>query len=106
MAERSEFDGWIQALDAYWTLPNGTLYQLRQGELNVAGIDELISFLRGIAIADDALIPKRFASLLWMLPTFMGWQVERVIEGGGSADVLRDRTQLVYNEVERILGIP
>jgi hypothetical protein len=104
MDDRS--DRWIEVLSSYWTLPDGALYRLRQGELDVAGIDDLILFLRTISIPDEAKIPKRFASLLWMLPTFMEWQIDRVIERGGSADALRTRAQLVYSEIERILGIP
>jgi hypothetical protein len=99
-------DRWIEVLSSYWALPDGTLYRLREGEFDIAGIDELIRFLRTISIPNEATIPKRLASLLWMLPTFMEWQIDRVIERGGSADELRTRAQLAYNEVERILGIP
>jgi len=99
-------DRWIEVLSSFWSLPDGTLYRLRQGELDIAGIYELIRFLRTISIPDEATISKRLASLLWMLPTFMEWQTDRVIERGGSADALRTSVQLAYNEVERILGIP
>ena len=93
-------------LDSHWALPDGALYRLRQGDLDIAAIDELISFLRTISIPDEATIPKRLASLLWMLPALMEWQTDRVIESGGSAEALRTRAQSAYNEVERILGIP
>ncbi|HET9671385.1 MAG TPA: hypothetical protein VFQ40_00880 [Actinomycetota bacterium] len=100
-----EPDRWTEVLSSAWALPDGALYRLRQGELDVARIDELIRFLRTIAIPHEATIPKRLVSLLWMLPDFMEWQVDRVIERGGSG-ALRTRAQLVRNEVERILGMP
>ena len=106
MPESREFDGWIEALDRSWSLPDGTLYRLRDGHVEIDRLDELIRRLRSIEVPDEVMIPKRLASLLWMMPTFMEWQIERVIERGGNAGDLRSRTQLVYNEVERILGIP
>lgn len=100
------FDPWIDGLGSYWDLSDGAMYRLRQGKFDVAGIDDLIGFLRTISIPDDATIPKRLVSLLWIMPTFMEWQIDRVIEHGGSADELRKRIVLVRNELERILGGP
>jgi len=106
MTERSQFDRWIRDIEPFWDLPAGSLYRLRQGDLDEAGIDSMIEVLRSIDIPEDVDLPKRFVSLIWFIPTSMEWQLERVIEHGGSADALRVKIQQVWNEVERILGLP
>lgn len=106
MSERAELDRWIQAIEPFWDLPAGSLYRLRQGELDEVGIDAMIEVLRSIDVPDDADLPKRFVSLIWFIPTSMEWQLERVIEHGGSADSLRTKVEQVRTEVERILGMP
>ena len=106
MTERSQFDRWIRDIEPSWELPAGSLYRLRQGDLDAAGLDAMIEVLRSIDVPDDADLPKRFVSLIWFIPTSMEWQLERVIENGGSADALRVKIQEVRNEVDRILGLP
>ncbi len=66
----------------------------------------MIDVLRSVDVPDDAELPKRSVSMIWFIPTSMEWQLERVIEHGGSVDSLRIKIQQVRNEVERILGLP
>ena len=102
-----EFQGLIQALENVWQSPQGALFLLRQGRHDKDRIDEVVRLLRSIELSEkDTSLPRRLVSLLWYMPTFMEWQVERVIEEGGDADTMRTQTVEIRNELERILGVP
>jgi hypothetical protein len=103
----SNFQGLINTLEGIWQSPDGAMFLLRQGRHDTDRIDEVVRLLRSIELSEtDALLPRRLVSLLWYMPAFMEWQVERVIEGGGDADALRTQTVEVLNQLERILGLP
>jgi hypothetical protein len=98
-------DSLIHRLERLWDEPDGPLYCLRQGQLTTRGCDEVLHTLRDVNLSDPD-VPRRVVSLLWYMPTFIGWQTERVVEHGGSADELRRFNTEVTDELERILGVP
>jgi hypothetical protein len=102
----SSLDEAIRHLEAAWDFPDGVLFRLRQGDYDPAGIAEVVALLRSLAPDDDALLPRRFVSLTWWLPTFMEWQKERVAEKGGDAEALERDAVRMRNALDEVLGVP
>ena len=96
----------IERLEAFWDLPDGVLYRLRQGEYDPKGIDEVVQMLESLTVDEEAALPRRFVSLTWYLPSFMEWQVERVQERGGDVEGLKRDTVRVHNALDELLGVP
>jgi hypothetical protein len=70
MSARSvSFQDAIRCLEDAWDFPEGVFFRLRQGDYDPEGIDEIVKFLRSLAVDDDVLLPRRFVSLTWWIPT-------------------------------------
>lgn len=96
----------VKALEAEYDLDSGFMGQLRQGIFDPTGLARLIVLLDSINLGEEGTIQRRLVALLWMMPTIMSWQIERVAERGGDIEQLRygiDRVQAVLNSV---LGTP
>jgi hypothetical protein len=100
------FRGWVKALSEFWDLHSGALMRLRAGDLDISGVRGFVEVLTSIEISDHDCIPRRLVSLLWFVPTYMLWQVERVEERGGDLVQLRVLAQETHRELERVLGSP
>lgn len=99
--------GMLERLEALWDEPDGALYRLRQGEFTDEAESVVLSVLRTVELSTaDEVAFRRAVSLIWYMPLFIGWQVERVAERGGDAAQLSRFRSLVTNEVERLLGVP
>jgi hypothetical protein len=79
---------------------------LRRGEFDEAGFSRLIGTLEHIDLQDSTSVDRRVVSLLWYIPIFMGWQIERVQESGVSVEDFDKAINQVQNLLEGILGIP
>ena len=96
----------IKALEAEFDLDHGFLGQLRQGNFDPSGLQRLITLLESIDLGDELAIDRRLVSLLWMLPTFMEWQVERVAENGGDIVQLWHGIDKARRILYSLLGMP
>lgn len=105
-ASSVSFEDAIRRLERAWGFPEGVFFRLRQGDYDPEGIDEVVKFLRSLALDDDVLLPRRFVSLTWWIPTFMEWQEERVAEAGGDAEALKQHAVRVRNVLDELLGVP
>jgi hypothetical protein len=94
----------ILLLESAWDL-EGFLGCLRDGEFDNDLYHEFILLLRSISFDEDALIPKKVITLLWYIPLFMDWQLERIQNVISSKDYNLKKTS-IENELERILGVP
>lgn len=106
MAGKLNMPELIKALEAEFDLDHGFLGQLRQGNFDPSGLQRLITLLESIDLGDELAIDRRLVSLLWMLPTFMEWQVERVAENGGDIVQLRHGVDRVQGILQLVLGMP
>jgi hypothetical protein len=52
----------------------------------------------------DQPIPPRLVSVLWYVPIFMEWQIDRVRENGGDIAEYTAAIAKFTAEIERILG--
>lgn len=103
----SNTEEWIRQLEAAWDLDTGFLGQLREGHFDVASAPRFMDLLRSIDLSREQSIDRRLVQLLWFIPTFMGWQVERVAKRGGDVKAL----QRVVSQVEdlflgQVFGAP
>lgn len=96
----------IKRMEAEYDLDTGFLGRLRQGVFDQAGLDRLLALLRAIDFGDQDCIDRRVVALLWLIPTLMMWQQERVIEHGGDVRKLRQGIDVTQSELNRILGMP
>lgn len=95
----------VDALERAWDV-NGFLGRLRAGEFVLDDASGFLALLQGIEIDDEQLVPKRFLSLLWFLPSFLAWQAERVAaKGTNPVDYARFMTE-VHSLLEERLGVP
>ena len=106
MAENSNITDLIRALEAEYDLDSGFLGQLRQGNFESIGLERLVALLRSITISNEPTINRRLVSLLWMIPTFMGWQERRVAENGGDTVQLQHGIDKVQEILNSLLGTP
>jgi hypothetical protein len=101
-----EQQGWINALEAAWTHPDGFLYKVRQGKYDANKGQEILADLSKIRLTDDEPVERRLVSLLWYIPSFLGWQKQRIIEKGGDVADYERMSAQAMNIIEEVLGVP
>lgn len=95
----------VLRLDQEWDF-EGFLGGLREGRFPPSEGERFLGFLRSIRIEEDAMLPKRFLSLVWYIPSFLDWQLERVEEQGGDVTAYKVLVTKIVNVLEEVLGIP
>ena len=75
----------IEALESEWSPEDGFFWRVRQGHFTPNDFDRALKKVSAISIAEDPDVPRRIVSLLWYIPLFMQWQVERVQENKAGA---------------------
>lgn len=105
MAENLSPEEAVSRLEAFWDLPDGVLYRLRQGEYDAERIRAVETLLRQVQIGSSDQLPRRFVALVWMLPTFLEWQVERVGDRGGDVAALQRDANRIRSALEELLGV-
>jgi hypothetical protein len=95
---------YIQELESFWSAETGALYELRQGVFDEKGLNNLLLFLKKIAIEDESSISRRLVALLWYIPLFISWQYERF--SSADQEKLSNFVDSITNVLEEILGVP
>jgi hypothetical protein len=95
-------------LEAEYDLDQGFLGRLRRGQFDPSGLGRLLSLLRTIDFGEAVVLNRRMVALLWLIPTLMTWQLERVAEQGGDTGALRRATDQVREllAAPSVLGMP
>ena len=83
------------AIDCEYDRETGFLGQLRTGEFDEARAGRLVGLLEQLEVPDP--VPLRLVQLVWMMPSFILWQVDRV-----ESDA-RDDVVALSNKIESIL---
>lgn len=96
----------IEALESEWSPDEGFFWRVRQGHFNPNDFERALKKVSAITIEEDAEVPRRVVSLLWYIPLFMQWQVERVQENKGDVKAYDVAITTMTNEIERLLGVP
>jgi len=96
----------INAIETEWEPDSGFFWKVRQGDFDRQGYTRTLSKLQAMTIDANRDLPRRLVSVLWYIPLFMSWQVERVREAGGDDKDYQIAITAATNEVERLLGTP
>jgi hypothetical protein len=96
----------IQVLESEWAPETGFFWRVRQGVFDPNEFQRALATLRTFSFTDDAPLPGRVVSLIWFIPIFMVWQVDRVRDAGGDLPAYTEAVTLMTNEVQRLLGVP
>jgi hypothetical protein len=97
---------WIQFLEEEWSKPSGFLGRLREGVFVLESANSFLAKLKHIDLSKEDAVNKRLVSLLWYIPGFLGWQVERVAEQGADLQAFHKFRNEVQSALEEILGVP
>ena len=100
------FEREIESLESEWSPDDGFFWRVRQGRFEPAKFQRALEKVASISIAEEAQLPRRVVSLLWYIPIFMQWQLERVQEVGGDIPAYAKAITAMTNEIERLLGVP
>ena len=108
MSQPAHDESLMTRLEAEYDLDTGFLGQLRQGHFDALGFERFLLLLQSIDLGETALVNRRLVALLWMIPTLMTWQLERVAENGGNIQALRGAIDRVQDLLQSpsVLGIP
>ena len=98
-------DLYLAELEASWDPDTGFLGCLRDGIFDRALFGDFVTTLMRVRVAEEALLPARFVTLLWFIPLFMEWQTERVTATCSPEEYSLARTR-IEQQLERILGFP
>ena len=96
----------IEALESEWSPDAGFFWRVRQGEFSSDAFQRALKKLSAMSIAENSDVPRRVVSLLWYIPLFLQWQVERVQENNGDVAAYLGAITTMTNEIERLLGVP
>lgn len=96
----------IESLESEWSPGDGFFWHLREGRFSAVRFDVLLKKIMSISVPENAALPRRFVSLLWYMPIFMHWQIERVRENGGDDVAYQRAIGLMTAQIERLLGVP
>ena len=84
----------------------GFFWNLRQGNFDKVRGHRALSKIAAVPSLLDQPIPARFVSVLWYVPIFMQWQLDRVGKDGGDIAQYKAAINKFTSEIERVLGIP
>ncbi|MBX5893038.1 hypothetical protein ISE53_10290 [Pseudomonas aeruginosa] len=95
----------IEELEVEWDI-EGFFDQVRNGVFDATRAHHVMGLLREIDVYDSQVLPRRLVSLLWYMPVFLGWQLQRVEEKGGEIASFEQFIVDVQNILEEVLGTP
>lgn len=96
----------IDVLESEWSPEDGFFWRIRQGHFSPSDFDRALKKVSSVNIEENAVVPRRVVSLLWYIPLFMQWQLERVQENKGDVTAYTAAITTMTNEIERLLGVP
>jgi hypothetical protein len=96
----------IAAVELEWEPDTGFFWRACQGQFDPEGFQRARSKLGAVTFDENAQLPRRLVSLLWYIPIFLSWRIDRVRESGGDCQAYSQATAAMTNEVERLLGVP
>ena len=101
------FNELITLAEREWDLDSGFLGKLRQGQFDRQAYGRFRQMLEKVRTEtrDADQLPRRLVSLIWYVPQFMYWQVQRV-KGSISLEEYEKAVNEMSSAVEEILGVP
>jgi hypothetical protein len=97
-------DRLISDIEAEYDLAEGFLGLLRGGHFDTRARDRFMRLLESVDLGQSEMINRRIVALLWYIPLFLQWQGRRLDED--EKLLLKQVSDQVTNQLERILGVP
>ncbi len=94
----------ITSIESEWEPGDGFFWKIRQGVFRDSDFERAFEKVKAVPTFSDRPVPARLVSLLWYVPLFMQWQVERVREQGGDEARYATATNKMTAEVEEGIG--
>ncbi len=101
----TDFSEIIHLLESEWDT-DGFFERIRRGSYDAEQAQVILGVLRSTKMAEDELLPRRLVSLLWYIPSFLGWQVGRLAASGADVVAYERFTTEIHNALEELLGTP
>ncbi|MEV0617383.1 hypothetical protein AB0I81_28945 [Nonomuraea sp. NPDC050404] len=96
----------LRMLDRAWDDEAGFLGRMRGGQFVQELADAYIEMLGRVDPVEDDFVNSSFVRLLWFMPVFIEWQVERVVEAGASRESVERVLDLATTRIMDVLGVP
>ena len=99
-------ENFIKSIESEWEPEEGFFWKVREGNFEDAEGRRALSKVAAVPTLTDQTIPVRLVSVLWYVPLFLEWQVDRVRKNGGNVAEYQALIDRFTTEIERILGLP
>lgn len=98
----------IKMLEGEWSQDHGFFGKARMGVFDEESSKRIETILGDIEthLQNDAYLSRRLVTLIWFIPLFMEWQIERIREKGGDVEKFCQFRKTCDNLVFRILSLP
>ena len=98
----------IGMLEKEWAQDHGFFGKARQGVFDEESAKRIETVLGEIEahLQNDAFLSRRLVTLIWFIPLFLEWQIERIRDKGGNVDEFCRFRKTCDNLVFRILSLP
>ena len=96
----------LETLDSAWDDTSGFLGLLRSGEFSPELAEEYLGLLSSIEVSEGEALHPDFVRLIWFVPLFMEWQVDRSVERGVDKGELANFLDLIRERIMEMLGVP
>jgi hypothetical protein len=96
----------IESIESEWEPETGFFWRIRQGDFRKDEFDRVFAKFAAVPGASVEPLPARLVSVLWYVPIFMQWQIDRVRDRGGDVPTYATAMNQLTAEVERVLGVP
>lgn len=100
-----DYREFISQMELEWD-EGGFFEQIRNGNYDEVKANNILDLFNGLEASGLDFLPRRLVSLIWYLPIFLNWQVERVIERGGDAAAFEKFRAEIISVLQEVLGVP
>ena len=76
-------EAFIKSIESEWEPETGFFWKIRQGDFLQDEFDRTFAKFAAVPSMSEEPLPARLVSVLWYVPIFMEWQIDRVRERGG-----------------------
>lgn len=99
-------ENFIASIESEWEPEAGFFWRIREGDFQKDEFERALQKFAAIPSASNQPVPARLVSVVWYVPIFMQWQVDRMRELRGDLAAYVTAVNKLTAEVERILGVP
>lgn len=101
----TELEQLIDKIDQEYDRTTGFLGLLRQGTFDSQSSERLLDLLSSLELGNGP-VDRRLVQLLWYMPIFLQWQIERFDASGRDAAPVRTVMNKVVSRLEVVIGVP